>query len=141
MTTFTQFGQNWSIDCLLALYGSILSIHLNYICGGFQIIFLLSVHGYRRLVKHQIEKKAKIKKLIIYFITLCMIFNANFRVTKLIRRRLQFIFSENSLKLEEAPLFQTKSKNLTFSDILIDVSKYDDPRLLQKSLHLLNRYD
>ena len=67
-------------------------------------------------------------------------FDANFRVTKLIRRRLQFIFNENSLKLEEA-LFQTKSKDLTFSDILIDVSKYDDPRLLQKSLHLLNRYD
>lgn len=67
-------------------------------------------------------------------------FDANFRVTKLIRRRLQFIFSESSLKLEEA-LFQIKSKDLTFSDILIDVSKYDDPRLLQKSLHLLNRCD
>ena len=68
-------------------------------------------------------------------------FDANFRVTKLIRRRLQYIFSESSLKLEGA-LFQTiKSKDLTFPDILIDVSKYDDPRLLQKSLHLLNRYD
>ena len=42
VTTFTYFGQNWSIDCLLALYGS--TKHPAQLCGGFgQFFFLLSV--------------------------------------------------------------------------------------------------
>ena len=42
VTTFTYFGQNWSIGCLLALYGS--TKHPAQLCGGFgQFFFLLSV--------------------------------------------------------------------------------------------------
>ena len=42
VTTFTNFGQNWSIGCLLALYGS--AKHPAQLYGGFwTIFFLLSV--------------------------------------------------------------------------------------------------
>ena len=42
VTTFTYFSQNWSIDCLLALYGS--TKHPAQLCGGFgHFFFLLSV--------------------------------------------------------------------------------------------------
>ena len=37
VTTFTHFSQNWSLDCLLALYGS--TMHPAQLCGGFQTIF------------------------------------------------------------------------------------------------------
>ena len=41
VTTFTNFGQNWSMGCLLALYGSTkLPAQL---CGGVGQFFLLSV--------------------------------------------------------------------------------------------------
>jgi hypothetical protein len=60
-------------------------------------------------------------------------FDAIYRAIRLTRRRLKHIFDKSSLGFEEA------LKQQTFPEILIDVSKYDDPRLLQKSLHLLNR--
>ena len=42
VTTFTYFGQNWSIGCLLALYGS--TKHPAQLWSGFgQLFFLLSV--------------------------------------------------------------------------------------------------
>ena len=60
-----------------------------------------------------------------------------------IRKRLHGIFSQSSLGFDDEETFsQTNKKSkktLTFPDILIDVSKYDDRRLLQNSLHLLNR--
>ena len=56
VTTFTYFGQNWSIGCLLALYGS--TKHPAQLCGGFgQFFFLLSV-----LVSLKKKKKKKKKK-------------------------------------------------------------------------------
>ena len=65
----------------------------------------------------------------------------NFRAVKLVRKKLQDIFAGSSLEFEKALLQFTKpKKSMTFPDILIDVSKCDDPRLLQNSLHLLNRY-
>ena len=42
VTIFIQFSQNWSIGCLLALYGS--TMHPAHLCGSFwTIFFLLSV--------------------------------------------------------------------------------------------------
>ena len=53
VTTFTYFSQNWSIGCLLALYGS--TKHPAQLCGGFgQFFFLLSV-----LVSLKKKKKKK----------------------------------------------------------------------------------
>ena len=52
VTTFTYFGQNWSIDCLLCM--ALLSIQL---CGGFGHFFLLSV---------QVALKKKKKKMSYY---------------------------------------------------------------------------
>ena len=44
VTTFTYFDQNWSIGCLLALYGS--TKHPAQLCGGFgQIFFCLEYSG------------------------------------------------------------------------------------------------
>ena len=37
VTTFTDFGQNWSIGCLLALYGS--TMHPAQLRGSFRTIF------------------------------------------------------------------------------------------------------
>ena len=55
VTTFTYFGQNWSIGCLLALYGS--TKHPAQLCGGFGLFFLLSV-----LVSLKKKKKKKKQK-------------------------------------------------------------------------------
>ena len=42
VTTITHFGQNWSLGCLLALYGCIM--HPAQLCDGFwTVFFLLSV--------------------------------------------------------------------------------------------------
>ena len=41
VTTFTYFGQNWSIGCLLALYGS--TKHPAQLCGGFGQFFFCFV--------------------------------------------------------------------------------------------------
>ena len=56
VTTFTYFGQNWSIGCLLALYGS--TKHPAQLCGGFGqfFFFLLSVQV--ALKKKKKKKKA-----------------------------------------------------------------------------------
>ena len=61
---------------------------------------------------------------------------------QLARERLQFIFSKSAYSFEETDFaFEgvNADKNLKFQDLLIDISNYDDPRLLQESLHLLNR--
>ena len=44
VTTFTHFDQNWSIGCLLALYGS--TKHPAQLCGGF--FFFCLVSGLRK---------------------------------------------------------------------------------------------
>ena len=41
VTTFTNFWQNWSLGCLLALYGSILCIQLDYTVVSGQFFFCL----------------------------------------------------------------------------------------------------
>ena len=64
-------------------------------------------------------------------------------VIELARKRLQFIFSQSAYFFEKSDFnFEGAhaERNLKFQELLIDVSKYDDPRLLQESLHLLNRY-
>ena len=48
LTTFTNFGQNWSIGSLLALYGS--TKHPVQLRRGFRTIFFYLVCGL--LVKH-----------------------------------------------------------------------------------------
>ena len=60
-------------------------------------------------------------------------------MVNLARKRLDHIFSQSNFGFEESFFENAKlEKNLKFPDLLIDISKYDDPRLLQKSLHLLN---
>ena len=60
---------------------------------------------------------------------------------KVVRKRLHHIFSQSTFHFEELLFEDAKfEKKLKFPFILIDISKYDDPRLLQGSLHLLNRY-
>ena len=39
VTTFTHLRQNWSLSCLLALYGA--TMHPAQLCGGFWTIFFL----------------------------------------------------------------------------------------------------
>ena len=39
VTTFTNKGQNWSIGCPFALYGS--TMHPTHLCGGFWTLFCL----------------------------------------------------------------------------------------------------
>ena len=66
-----------------------------------------------------------------------------FRVKELTRERLHHIFSQNTFHFEDSDYFFENSnseRNLKLPDVLIDLSQYEDPRLLQNSLHLLNRY-
>ena len=65
-----------------------------------------------------------------------------FSVVKLARERLLYIFSQSAYYFEKADFYfdgDEPSKKLEFPDILIDISNYVDPRLLQDSLYLLNR--
>ena len=61
---------------------------------------------------------------------------------KLARERLLYIFSQSAYFFEKDNFFfdgAEPSMKLEFADILVDISKYVDPRLFQGSLHLLNR--
>lgn len=60
-----------------------------------------------------------------------------FRVMELTRERLHHIFSQSTYHFEAPDHFIEDYWKLP--DILIDLSHYADPRLLQLSLHLLNR--
>ena len=67
---------------------------------------------------------------------------SSFRVMELTRERLHYIFSQSTYHFEQSDHFFENSnseRKLKLSDILIDLSQYADPRLLQMSLHLLNR--
>ena len=66
-----------------------------------------------------------------------------FRIVKLARERLLYIFSQSAYFFEKADFTfdgAESSMKLEFPDILVDISNYVDPRLFQTSLHLLNRY-
>ena len=61
VTTFTQFGQNWSIGCLFALCGS--AMRLAQLCGGFwTIFFLLSVLAHlKKYINNINENRLKLE--------------------------------------------------------------------------------
>ena len=59
------------------------------------------------------------------------------RVTKLARERLSHIFSQSAFHFEQPD--HSFEGNLNLPDILIDLSHYADQRILQLSMHLLNR--
>lgn len=66
-----------------------------------------------------------------------------FSVVELARERILYIFSQSAYFFEKSDYcFENAAsvKCLKFPDILVDVSNYIDPRLLQSSLHLLNRF-
>lgn len=63
-------------------------------------------------------------------------------VVELAREKLHYIFSRRAYFFEKLGFsFESATvKNLKLPDLLIDISNYNDPRLLQGSLHLLNRF-
>ena len=62
------------------------------------------------------------------------IFSAFFSLVHLARQRLRYIFGQSTYDIEEYGVVQS-----TFTDILLDLSRYECDELVQGSLHLLNR--